>query len=229
MRVPDILHEFGELGIYSTAEWNEYVSFFEIEPSEAGETRQNTPGGGEIASRIIAGRGAQIDRPDFALSPKIQTAESLSAADIRRKVWIGCVSGAFDLLHLGHLRYFKSAAEYLKPRKAALVAMTLSDFHIRSKKGKARPVLSIDERTQMLAAVGAVDYVVPLDTANCLGAIEALRPEWFFKSDEDLSQPIVRQEIGLVRSFGGQVVSLASEKIRVRSTTSIIESLRRSR
>jgi bifunctional ADP-heptose synthase (sugar kinase/adenylyltransferase) len=78
----------------------------------------------------------------------------------------------------------------------------------------------------MIAAVRFVDYVVPLHEPDCLAAIDRLRPDFFFKSDEDASQDIVRSEVELVRGLGGRVIGLPSLGPGRRSTTNMIEAVR---
>lgn len=63
-------------------------------------------------------------------------------------------SGSFDLLHLGHVYFFKYAREL----GDLLVASVGTDAVIRRKKGSQRPITSQDVRVQMVAAVRFVDY-----------------------------------------------------------------------
>jgi thymidylate kinase len=100
--------------------------------------------------------------------------------------------------------------------------MTLSDAAIREKKGPTRPVLNLNERLALLAAVRCVDYVVPLKQADGLHALERLQPEWFFKSPADLAQASVRDEIDLVARLGGAVSFLPTYGTGMLSTTRLV-------
>lgn len=227
MRLVELLNEIGGLGVYESAEWEEYLEYFEGE-HEVGNCRKepSTRETSELARRISSGKGAQPQHVDFAISPKIVPAEALAADDARAKMTLGMVSGAFDLLHLGHLRSFRDARRVLEDRSnAKLCVMVLSDQHIRDKKGPSRPILSLNERLALIAAVHFVDYAIPLEQPNCLTAIESLRPELLIKSAGDTEQPIVREEAELVRSLSGEVEWLSTDGVGRRSTTSVVDSV----
>jgi cytidyltransferase-like protein len=64
-------------------------------------------------------------------------------------------TGAFDLLHVGHLRFLE-AARRLGDR---LIVGVESDERVRRWKGPARPVLSQEDRCELLAALRCVDEV----------------------------------------------------------------------
>src|SRR4051812_18439826 len=68
-------------------------------------------------------------------------------------------NGCFDILHVGHVRYLGRARSL---GDALLVAIN-SDRAVRELKGAGRPVMSEGERAEMLAALGAVDYVTVFD------------------------------------------------------------------
>ena len=69
------------------------------------------------------------------------------------------VSGCHDLLHYGHLAYFRFAkrqADYL------LVAVE-NDESIKRSKGKDRPIMKLAERGEMLSDIQSIDLIVPVD------------------------------------------------------------------
>jgi cytidyltransferase-like protein len=65
------------------------------------------------------------------------------------------VTGVFDVLHIGHLRFLE-AARQLGDRLAAGVE---SDARVREWKGPNRPIQSQDDRCELLAALRCVDDV----------------------------------------------------------------------
>src|SRR5919206_4665320 len=71
-------------------------------------------------------------------------------------------NGCFDLLHVGHVRYLQQARAL---GDALLVAIN-SDRAVRELKGEGRPVMSEEERAEVLAALGAVDYVTVFDALS---------------------------------------------------------------
>jgi D-glycero-beta-D-manno-heptose 1-phosphate adenylyltransferase len=69
------------------------------------------------------------------------------------------VTGAFDLLHIGHLRFLE-AARQLGDR---LVAGVESDARVRAWKGPTRPIQTQEDRCELLAALRCVDEVFVIE------------------------------------------------------------------
>ncbi|MEY9210787.1 adenylyltransferase/cytidyltransferase family protein [Thermobifida halotolerans] len=65
------------------------------------------------------------------------------------------VTGAFDILHVGHVRYLKS----VRARGFPLVVGVESDERVRAWKGPGRPVNPAEERAEVLSALACVDGV----------------------------------------------------------------------
>jgi len=61
--------------------------------------------------------------------------------------------GMFDLVHLGHIRYFQQAK---KQGDVLIVTITADEF---CRKGPGKPAFSEDLRAESLAALEVVDYV----------------------------------------------------------------------
>jgi cytidyltransferase-like protein len=226
----DLLHEIHGLGLYVGKEWQRYIGFFPENRVPAGLDRGQScsvKSDNEIKRRICHRTGADGAGADLILSPKIMTINALAGSPSRQQMTLGVVSGAFDLLHLGHLECIEYAARQLAGYPNGKVcALILSDQHIRDKKGHDRPVLSLAERMSMLAAVRLVDFVVPLEEPGCLTALTRLRPELFCKPEDDLTQRIVAQEVGLVRSYDGRVALIPSRRSGRLSTTFLVEEIR---
>ena len=64
-------------------------------------------------------------------------------------------NGCFDLLHVGHLDYLRSA----RAVGDVLVVAVNDDASVRALKGEQRPIHPIAERMELLAALRPVDYV----------------------------------------------------------------------
>lgn len=64
--------------------------------------------------------------------------------------------GSFDMIHIGHGRYFLEA----KKHGDVLIVGVDGDKKIRSRKGSDRPVVPQEERLEMLTYLKAVDYAV---------------------------------------------------------------------
>jgi rfaE bifunctional protein nucleotidyltransferase chain/domain len=122
-------------------------------------------------------------------------------------------TGAFDLLHVGHVRSLEAAQRL----GDVLVVGVNCDEAVRRLKGPARPFVPEAERAELLAGLSAVDCVAifPEPTAERLAAI--VRPEVYVKGadygrsgegDPDAVDEARLPEARVVRSYGGRVVLL---------------------
>jgi len=222
MDFPQIIAEIRDTGVYTPDEWGEFLGYFD-EPGVMQGLSKAPSAEGSIVRRIQSGAGCDLDAPVTCSSPKYVTAERLAERVTAGELSVGIVSGVFDLLHLGHLEGIAFAAQRIaKQPRSALCVLTLSDCHVRERKGPSRPVLDVNERLAMLTAVGLVNYAIVLEQPHCLTAIECLRPKWFFKSKADFGRPIVQQEIQAVESVGGRVEFFPPELGKNMSTTELI-------
>src|SRR5438094_144913 len=88
-------------------------------------------------------------------------------------------NGAFDLLHVGHVRYLLAAKELT--RGGLLVVGINSDVSVRASKGPRRPVLPERERAEIVDAIKGVDCVVLFDEPTAGPLLEALKPDLHVK------------------------------------------------
>ena len=111
-------------------------------------------------------------------------------------------NGCFDLLHPGHVRYLQQA----RAIGDVLIVALNSDRAVRELKGASRPILNEDERAEVMAALGCVDYVIIFDDVSPHATIAALLPDVLVKGgDWSVDQIIGREE---VEAAGGQVMNL---------------------
>jgi len=82
-----------------------------------------------------------------------------------------CLSGAFDILHVGHVRMFQGAAQF-----GRVVVVLNSDEWVRRSKGFV--VMSWEQRKQILLSLKHVDEVVGVDDADdtVCSALLRIRP-----------------------------------------------------
>jgi D-beta-D-heptose 7-phosphate kinase/D-beta-D-heptose 1-phosphate adenosyltransferase len=150
---------------------------------------------------------------------KILTREEASsvAAHLRAKGQrLVFTNGCFDLVHPGHTDYLAQARSY---GDALMVAVNSDASVQRQGKGPRRPVNGVEDRMAVLAALAAVDYVVPFDGDTPLDLIVEVTPKVLVKGEDWRGKGVVGRE--WVESHGGQVVLL---KLRPgASTTSIID------
>ena len=130
-------------------------------------------------------------------------------------------NGCFDLIHLGHVRYLQEARRL----GDVLIVALNSDRSVRELKGPTRPILNEQERAEILAALGCVDYSIVFDQGTPLELLAALQPEILVKGGDYSIEKIVGRE--QVEAAGGKVVSLAF--VDGVSTTEIIDRILRAR
>lgn len=128
-------------------------------------------------------------------------------------------NGCFDILHAGHVRYLKQAAE-LGDR---LIVGLNSDESISRLKGKERPVVSLEERLEVLASLNCVDWVIPFSDDTPASLISAIKPDFLTKGGDYIIEEIVGYST--VTSYGGQVITLPF--VPGCSTSSIIDKIKR--
>lgn len=126
-------------------------------------------------------------------------------------------NGAFDLLHVGHLRYLQGA----KALGDVLVVAVNSDVSVRKAKGENRPVVPQAERAEMLCGLSCVDFVTVFDEADVRHIIAALKPAVHAKGT-DYTQDSV-PERAEVEKYGGRVAITGDPKDH--STTETVAQL----
>lgn len=128
-------------------------------------------------------------------------------------------NGCFDLLHPGHIRYLQEARRL----GDALIVALNSDRSVRELKGEKRPILDQNERSEVMAALGCVDYVTIFDESTPREIIAALLPDVLVKGgDWDIDRIVGRAE---VEAAGGKVLSLSF--VEGCSTSDVIERIAR--
>jgi len=81
-------------------------------------------------------------------------------------------NGAFDIIHVGHVRYLIGAAE----EGDVLIVGVNSDESIRRYKDSNRPIQPLAERMEIVAAFRPVTIVTPFGEPTCDAMLELIRP-----------------------------------------------------
>jgi rfaE bifunctional protein nucleotidyltransferase chain/domain len=111
-------------------------------------------------------------------------------------------NGCFDLLHPGHVRCLAEA----RALGDVLVVAVNSDRSVRGNKGPERPLVSEQDRAEVLSALACVDYITIFDEPTPRELISRVLPSVLVKgADWALDQVAGREE---VEAAGGRVVSL---------------------
>lgn len=100
-------------------------------------------------------------------------------------------NGCFDLLHAGHVTYLEEA----KGLGDVLVVGVNSDSSVRRIKGSERPIVPLEQRMAVLAALEAVDYVVPFEEDTPYELIALLRPHTLVKGGDWRAEEVVGREL----------------------------------
>lgn len=128
-------------------------------------------------------------------------------------------NGCFDLLHPGHIRTLEEA----RSLGDVLVVGLNRDASVREAKGESRPVIAENERAELLAALEAVDFVVPFAEPTPRELIGQLLPDVLVKgADWGATEIVGREE---VEGAGGRVISIPLEPGY--STTGILRKIRK--
>jgi rfaE bifunctional protein nucleotidyltransferase chain/domain len=109
-------------------------------------------------------------------------------------------NGCFDILHIGHVRYLQSA----KAEGDILVIGLNSDRSVHIIKGEKRPVIGEQQRAEVLASVGFVDYIILFDEPDPHALIAAIAPDALVKGADWAEDHIVGADV--VKAAGGRVV-----------------------
>jgi rfaE bifunctional protein nucleotidyltransferase chain/domain len=132
---------------------------------------------------------------------------------------IAFANGCFDLLHVGHVRYLQGAAA----EADRLVVAINDDASVAALKGRGRPILSAQDRAELVAALRGVDYVVVFPEPTVAPLLLALRPDVHCKGTDYSAETVPERET--VRSYGGRVAIVGDPKDH--STRDLLSRLRR--
>jgi len=112
--------------------------------------------------------------------------------------------GVFDLVHLGHIRYFSSA----KKEGDILVVTLTADKYV--KRGPGRPIFDESLRAEALASLEVIDFVAIIYSPTAIESIRAIKPDVYAKGpdykdrDKDVTGKIYDEEEA-VKSVGGKL------------------------
>ena len=127
-------------------------------------------------------------------------------------------NGCFDLLHPGHIRSLETA----RSLGDVLIVGINGDESVRALKGEGRPVISEQERAEILANLECVDAVLIFDELTPQRVVAAVVPDVLVKGGDWPGNQIVGREE--VEAAGGKVVLV--DVVRGYSTTEILKRIR---
>lgn len=129
---------------------------------------------------------------------------------------IATLNGSFDLMHAGHLEMIYQASL----QADVLIIALNTDRSIKEYKSPLRPIIALEFRLRMMAALEMVDYVTWFDETDPRQILARIRPDVHVNGAEYGENCIEAQ---VVRAYGGEVyiVSLVPGL----STSSIINKI----
>lgn len=126
-------------------------------------------------------------------------------------------NGCFDLLHAGHVRYLQQA----RALGDALVVAVNGDASVRALKGPTRPINHENDRAEVIAALGCVDFVTIFHTERVTDVVRTIRPHIYAKGGDYTVSSLDPGERGALEEAGTEIRILPL--VPGRSTTSILE------
>ena len=119
---------------------------------------------------------------------------------------IAFANGAFDLLHVGHVRYLEAAA-----READILVVAINDDEsVRGLKGEGRPIMASADRAELVAALRCVHFVVIFPEPDVVSLLEALHPDVHCKGTDYSVESV--PERAIVKAYGGRTAIVGDPK-----------------
>jgi len=124
-------------------------------------------------------------------------------------------NGCFDLIHLGHVKYF----QFAKSQGDILVVGVNTDTGIRRLKGSKRPIINEVDRIGVLEELESIDYLVRFDEDTPIELITQVRPDVLVKGADYTKENVVGADF--VESCGGRIA--LAPLVDGRSTSAVIQ------
>ena len=134
---------------------------------------------------------------------------------------IVATNGCFDLLHVGHVRYLKSA----RALGDALIVGINGNRSIRELKGTGRPINSERDRAEIVAALEGVDLVSIFPEPRAVRFLELVAPDIYVKGGDYNQETLNAEELKVLRKIGAKINIVPLEQGY--STTDLLDRLRR--
>jgi D-beta-D-heptose 7-phosphate kinase/D-beta-D-heptose 1-phosphate adenosyltransferase len=134
----------------------------------------------------------------------------------RTKKTIATLNGSFDLLHAGHLQIIFEASQ----QADVLFVALNSDASIKKYKSPKRPIIPLEYRLQMMAALQFVDYLTWFEETDPCRILSLIKPDIHVNGAEYGENCV---EADIVKANGGKIhiVSLVPGL----STSSVVQKI----
>jgi rfaE bifunctional protein nucleotidyltransferase chain/domain len=118
---------------------------------------------------------------------------------------VGMVHGVFDVIHIGHIMYFKDA----KSKVDELVVSVTSDKYVN--KGPGKPIFDTSTRIKLLNSIKYIDKVIESNHPTAISNIKKIKPDYYIKGldyknlKDDISGNILAEKKE-VEKYGGKLI-----------------------
>ncbi|MCF6340266.1 MAG: D-glycero-beta-D-manno-heptose-7-phosphate kinase [Sulfurimonas sp.] len=123
-------------------------------------------------------------------------------------------NGCFDILHVGHVKYLQIAKSF----GDVLIVGLNSDESVLRLKGPTRPINIAEDRAYLLAALEAVDFVVPFEQDTPHELIKMIKPDTLVKGGDYEGKKVIGSEFSgelrLVDFVDGKSTTKTIQKIK---------------
>ncbi len=194
-----------------------------------GKTLQETAAFANLAAGVVVGKiGSatvtldEIEEYEASLHKSTSDAHIKSFDEIdaivKRSKEMGkrvvFTNGCFDILHVGHVKYLQIAKSF----GDILIVGLNSDASVSRLKGPSRPVNIAEDRAYLLAALEAVDFVVPFEDDTPYELIKMIKPDVLVKGGDYEGKAVVgtefASELKLVDFVDGKSTTKTIQKIQ---------------
>ena len=136
-----------------------------------------------------------------AIAPKVIEPALLKAKgmELRKQgKTVATLNGSFDLMHAGHLEIIYQAS----CQADVLMVALNTNSSIQRYKSPLRPIIPLEYRIEMMAALAMVDYVTWFDETDPCKVLSLIQPNVHVNGAEYTEKCI---EAETVRSYGGRL------------------------
>ena len=195
----------------------------------AGKSIEDTAAFSNLAAGVVVGKiGSatvtldEIEEYEASLHKSTSDAHIKSFSEIESIVQrykdsgkkIVFTNGCFDILHVGHVKYLQVAKSF----GDILIVGLNSDESVSRLKGPSRPINIAPDRAYLLAALEAVDFVVPFEDDTPHDLIKMISPDTLVKGGDYEGKKVVGSEFSgelkLVEFVDGKSTTRTIEKIQ---------------
>ena len=131
------------------------------------------------------------------LIPPAELPAAIASLRTQKKT-IAALNGSFDLLHAGHLQIIYEASQV----GDVLIVALNTDHSIQQYKSPKRPIIPLEYRLQMMAALEFIDYLTWFDETDPRQLLSVIKPDVHVNGAEYGENCI---EAECVKSYGGRI------------------------